>query len=205
MRILPAGEATSIAAAETALISGELIAIPTDTVYGLAALASNREACERLYTIKDRSLDTPTAIVFSRHTDLRIALPLMSSRAKAACDTLLPGPFTLIVVNGDELCPWLCGTRPEAIGVRIPEGALDLPPVAATSANEHGQPEVARLDLLTDSIADHVSIGLHSHELPAGGASTVIDLTAWEGGGEPVVLRDPGNHAESSLAVLAGL
>lgn len=202
MRILAAGDPGVLDLAADALAAGELVAVPTDTVYGLAALAASREGCERLYSAKGRTASQPTAVLFVSVDRVLAIMPALSERARAACRELLPGPFTLVVHNGDGLCPWVCGDRPDAIGIRVPAGALELPPIAATSANEPGHPEVSRLDLLPDAIAERVSIGLHAGELPTGAASTVLDLTAWELGGDIVVLRDPAQRAEGAVAAL---
>jgi L-threonylcarbamoyladenylate synthase len=188
-----------------ALERGELVVIPTDTVYGLAALAASEEACFRLYDAKQRSSTQPIAVVCSSLDDLAALLPTMSERAGAACEVLLPGPYTLIVRNPMHAVPWLCGVTPDSIGVRVPENAVPLPPVAATSANLPGEPEITRVAELPDEIAEQIACGIDRGELPPGNASTVIDLTGWEWGADPTVLRDPAGRAEDALRALRDL
>lgn len=188
-----------------ALKRGELVVIPTDTVYGIAALADSEEACGKLFDAKGRSSTQPMAVLFATLNDLIAVLPTMSERSGAACEVLLPGPFTLIVRNPMHVFPWLCGVTPDSIGVRVPENALALPPLAATSANLPGEPEIQRVAELPPVIADQIACGIDRGELASGDASTVIDLTAWEWGGEPRVIRDPSDRATDALRALASL
>lgn len=192
-----------------ALEHGELVVVPTDTVYGIAALATSREACGRLYLAKGRDPGQPTAVVFPDLDLLIDTIPDLSLRARIACEMLLPGPYTLVVGNPTGVLPWLCGATPGAIGVRVPAGALDLPPLAATSANLPGEPEIEVVAALPAAIAAQVACAIDAGPLPEGGASTVLDLTAWEAADAPPdpalvrVLRDPAGRSPAALDLLA--
>lgn len=166
-----------------ALRRGEPVVLPTDTVYGLCCDASTREPTERLYSLKRRDLSQPSALLAATVDDLLAAVPELD-RAQ-----ILTGPYTVVLRNPARRFPWICGTTPEKIGVRVP----DLPPAAAevvralgvvvaTSANLHGAIEAVSLaDLAPELRAlQHIDVG----PLP-GTPSTVIDFT----GPEPVVLR----------------
>ncbi len=110
---------------------------------------------------------------------------------------VLSGPFTVVMPNPKRRLPWLTGSRPDTIGVRVPDlagaaaevlGRVGV--VAATSANLHGGPDPRRLDDVPAEILAGVSAVLDGGELP-GTASTVIDVT----GAEPVVvLREGAVH-----------
>ena len=169
--------------AVAALKRGEPVVLPTDTVYGLCCAADTRGPTERLYALKGRDLAQPSALLAASVDDLLAAVPELER------GQILAGPYTLVLRNPARRFPWICGTTPEAIGVRVP----DLPPAAAevvralgvvvaTSANLHGKPDPRRVDDLAVELRALAVVD--SGELP-GTPSTVIDFT----GDEPRVLR----------------
>jgi L-threonylcarbamoyladenylate synthase len=166
-----------------ALRRGEPVVLPTDTVYGLCCEAMQRESTERLYALKGRDLTQPSALLAATVDDALAAVPELD-RAQ-----LRTGPFTLILPNPERRFPWICGTTPEKLGVRVP----DLPPTAAavvhelgvvvaTSANLHGAGDPVSLADLAPELRALPSIDVGP--LP-GTPSTVVDLT----GDEPLILR----------------
>lgn len=184
-----------------AVEGGEVVIVPTDTVYGLAA-APREEAVRALYHLKGRTGAQPTALVAASLDDLRARLPELSDRDAAVAGALLPGPFTLVLANPARRLPWLAGARPETIGVRIPALAgparelLDrVGALAATSANLPGGPDPRRLADVPPGLRDGAAAALDGGELP-GTPSTVLDCT----GPEPVVLREGAVAAAEALA-----
>jgi L-threonylcarbamoyladenylate synthase len=187
------------------LREGGLALLPTDTVYGIAAAAGDREACLRLYALKQRPASQPTAVMLgSVDALLTAALPELGDRVAALCRRLLPGPLTLIVPNPGERFGHLCGDHRDRIGVRVP----DLEPAVAeladavgglliTSANLRGGPDPARLDQVPAALRDRASFVVDGGALP-GRASAVIDVT----GDRPRVLRD-GPGLDAALAAIA--
>jgi L-threonylcarbamoyladenylate synthase len=172
-----------------AIREGLPIILPTDTVYGLACSPHDPEAVARMYALKGRDASKPTALVAGDLDALQAALPELDRRS---VEPYLPGPYTLVVPNPSRRFPWLTGSTPEAIGVRVP----DLPPpaadvlaqvgvVCATSANAAGGPDPRRVDDVPAEIRAACGAFVDAGELP-GVASTVIDLT----GPEPSVLRE---------------
>ena len=184
-----------------ALEAGELVVIPTDTVYGLACLPDSETAVRALSALKRRPREQPIALVGASVEALRKLVPELSER------TVLPGPFTVVVPNPERCLPWLTGSRPDTIGVRVPDvaGAASellgcVGVVAATSANLHGGRDPRRLDDVPAEILAGASAVLDGGELP-GTASTVIDLT----GPEPVVLREGAVPADEALRRMSGV
>ena len=119
---------------------------PTDTVYGLAS-TPDREAVARLYELKGRSLDQPTALLAASTDQLVECIPELGDYRRVL-DALLPGPYTLVLPNPARRYPWLAGARPDALGVRVPRltpnavAVLDaVGCIAATSANDPGGPD----------------------------------------------------------------
>jgi L-threonylcarbamoyladenylate synthase len=188
-----------------ALESGSLGLLPTDTVYGLVCVASNRSAALQLYRLKGRAEAQPTAVI-AVTTDLLLeTIPGLGGFAAEAVRALLPGPFTLIVPDREQRFGWLSGGRPGTIGVRVPEldgiaaGIVaEVGMVAATSANLPGDPDPLRLDDVPAEIRRGVAFAVDGGELP-GIPSTVIDLT----GEAPAVLRVGAGDPDVALARLA--
>jgi L-threonylcarbamoyladenylate synthase len=195
----------SVAAAVEALRRGDVVVIPTDTVYGLAASPLTPEPVERLYALKRREDRQPTALVAATLDALLALVPELGER-EGIVRALLPGPYTLVLPNPAARFPWLAGSRPDTIGVRVPgvEGvAAELltaaGAVAATSANLPGQPDPRRLSDVPAELLDGAAAVVDGGDLP-GIASTVLDLT----GAEPRVLREGAVPAAEALGRARG-
>lgn len=208
----PAADSRELGFVCGAIERGELVLVPTDTVYGIAAKATDEDAVRRLYAAKGRDATQPTAALFASVHALRDAFGDggLSPRASWAAMALLPGPWTLVVSNPSGLWPWLTGDQAGApIGIRVPAGARALPPIAATSANLTGDATITRVRDLPPALATQLACAIDVGELGSNGsagtvvASTVLDLTAWEVGGDVVVLRDDAGRAGVALAALA--
>jgi L-threonylcarbamoyladenylate synthase len=139
--------------AVAALRAGQVVLLPTDTVYGLAVDACREAPARRLYRLKNRPEGMPIALLAADLDAILDAVPEARGRCAVAARALLPGPYTLVLPNPARRFGWLCGATPEAIGIRVP----DLPQeaqavverlgfVAATSANLHGAADPARVD-----------------------------------------------------------
>jgi L-threonylcarbamoyladenylate synthase len=187
--------------AVAALRAEQPVVLPFDTVYGLAAEPYREEATRRLYELKGRPAEQPSALVAFDFDYLLECVPELRGRAAALARQLLPGPLTLILPNQARRYPWITGTNPDTIGVRVPE--LDGPgrevlervgAVVATSANRPGKPDPRRLDEVPQAIRDGAGAAIDGGELP-GTPSTVVDLTS----SEPRVLREGAVTAEDVL------
>jgi L-threonylcarbamoyladenylate synthase len=191
--------------AVAALRAGKPVVMPFDTVYGLAAEPSREESARRLYRLKGREENQPTALVAATLDHLLERLPELRGRTASLVERLLPGPLTLVVPNPARRIPWITGSNPEAIGIRVPDlkgpGAEVLSHVGvviATSANAPGEQDPRRLDEVPAPIREGAGAVLDGGELP-GTPSTVIDLTR----SEPRVLREGALAADEALARLA--
>jgi L-threonylcarbamoyladenylate synthase len=179
--------------------------MPFDTVYGLAAEPSREEPARRLYRLKGREEQQPTALVAASLDHLVERIPELCGRTAWVVQRVLPGPLTLLVPNPLRRFPWITGTNPEAIGIRVPDlegpGAevlADVGVVIATSANAPGERDPRRVDDVPARIRDGAGAVVDGGELP-GTPSTVIDLTT----AEPRVLREGALAADEALARLA--
>ncbi len=183
---------SSVEEAVAAIRAGELIVIPTDTVYGLACTPYHENPVRVLSVLKGRAPDQPVALVAASVDWLLECVPELRGRAGALARALLPGAYTLVLANPARRYPWLTGDRPDTIGVRVPElegharEILDgVGALAATSANRHGDADPRRLQDVPQELLNGVAAAVDGGEL-SGTPSTVLDLT----GAEPRVLRE---------------
>jgi L-threonylcarbamoyladenylate synthase len=193
--------------AVAALRAGQPAILPTDTVYGLCATPYREEPVRRAYMLKGRDDEQPSALIASDVDMLFECVPELRGRVGALLRELLPGPLTLVVPNPARRYRWLTGSRPDAIGVRVPvlpdpaaAVVSRLGAVMATSANESGGPDPARLEDVPEQIRAACPVAIDAGPLP-GVPSTVLDLT----GDVPEVIREGAVPAEEALARVAGL
>jgi tRNA threonylcarbamoyl adenosine modification protein (Sua5/YciO/YrdC/YwlC family) len=193
------------AAFERCLAEGGVAVFPSDTVYGLACDPLNRAAVERLYGLKGRPLEKPSAVMFF-DLDLALAeLPELPPRTRAAMERLLPGGVTLLVPNPMHRFPLACGEDPASLGVRAPVVPLLVGvgrPVLQSSANVAGGSDPRGLGDVPESIRGRVDLVVDGGELP-GTASTVVDLRRYERDGSWRMARG-GAVAEEELSAALG-
>lgn len=188
--------------------AGGVALFPSDTVYGLAADPESEAGVGRLYALKGRPPERPSALMFF---DLELALATLGElgvRTRGALGRLLPGPFTLVLPNPARRYPLACGPVPDRLGVRVPALNGELEPLGAvphpilqSSANRSGEPDARRLADVDPLIRDGVDLALDGGELP-GTPSTVVDLAAYEDGGGFQVVREGAVSAAQVAALL---
>jgi L-threonylcarbamoyladenylate synthase len=188
-----------------AIRAGLPVILPTDTVYGLVCAAGSAEPVERLYALKGRSPEQPSALLAPDVVTLLRSVPELGERETAVVRALLPGPYTLVVPNPARRFPWITGTSVETIGVRVPQlPALaarvlgEVGCVVATSANLPGGPDPARVEDVPSAFREQAGAVVDAGELP-GTPSTVVDLTD----AEPRILREGAVSAAAALALIA--
>ncbi len=186
-----------------ALRAGDLVVLPTDTVYGLCAPARNAVAVARINELKRRPSQS-IAIVAASTEALIECVPELRFGWQTLLEEVLPGPYTLVLPNPKRRLRTLSPGREETIGVRVPE----LPEssrrvleqfgvVAASSANHHGEPDPTTVEQVPEEIRAAVGAVLDAGELP-GTPSTVIDLS----GQKPYVVRVGAGDPAPVLAAL---
>jgi L-threonylcarbamoyladenylate synthase len=186
---------------ERCLAVGGLAVFPADTVYGLACDPGNRFAVQRLYVLKRRLLDKPSAVMFF---DLELALsslPELGARTRAAVGRLLPGGVTLLLPNPAERFPLACGANATTLGLRVPvvPALAEVRwPALQSSANRAGGPDPRRLQDVPTLLRVACDLLIDGGELP-GTPSTVVDLRAYEQTGTWAVVRQ-GAVGEPELA-----
>jgi L-threonylcarbamoyladenylate synthase len=190
-----------IAEAIAAIRNGEVVVLPTDTVYGLAATADHASACAALYELKGRPAGQATALVAASVDVLLERVPELRGRAGQMVSAILPGPYTLVLANPARRYPWLAGAVTDTIGVRVPGLADEARHVldavgclAATSANDPGGADPRTLADVPARLRDACA-ALDAGPLP-GTPSTVIDFS----GAEPRVLREGAAPSAEAIA-----
>jgi tRNA threonylcarbamoyl adenosine modification protein (Sua5/YciO/YrdC/YwlC family) len=181
--VLDASDPGTVDLVVGALVDGGLVVLPTDTVYGLVALPQDAAAMARLFDAKGRRADTPIAVLCS---DARqaggLVDPLCEPGLRDVGERWWPGPLTLVFPRRPGIDLHL-GEPEGTVGVRVPDHPLvrsvaeRLGPIAATSANHHGEPPVASAEEALAVFAGAVSLIVDDGPIE-GRASTVVDATA---------------------------
>jgi L-threonylcarbamoyladenylate synthase len=200
--ILSAQDPLALPRALEILRGGGLVAFPTDTVYGVGALAFNAAAVNSIYSAKGRSTEKAIPILIGDPDDLaRVTLEVPEIAAKlAAC--FWPGPLTLVVPKHPDL-PESVSSTP-TVGVRVPDhpvarALLRLAgPMAVTSANLSGQASPCTADEVLAQLGGRISLILDGGKTPGGVPSTVVNCI----GAEPVVLRAGPISREEIMTIL---
>jgi L-threonylcarbamoyladenylate synthase len=185
-----------IADAVAAVRGGQLIVFPTDTVYGIGAVAHDPAATARLFDAKRRPRDL-TLPVLTPTLEVATTLARFDDRAERLALALWPGPLTLVLRRSPVSAIWDLGGETETIGLRVPSHPLALAilsasgPVATSSANRSGEPPANTCEELHAVFGDLVAVYLCQDEPLAGAASTIVDLAH----GDARILRDGGRDA----------
>jgi L-threonylcarbamoyladenylate synthase len=168
-----------------------LVAFPTDTVYGVGAIAWNREAVGKLYIAKLRSLDKAIPILLADPADLDEVARDVSPAVRRLAERFWPGPLTIVVPRSAQV-PDEVTSGGDSVAVRVPDHPLARAlireagaPLATTSANLSGGPSPVTAHEVSAQLAGRVALILDGGRCPGGVASTVVDLT----GSSPVILR----------------
>ena len=176
----------SIDEAVAALEAGGVVAVPTDTVYGVAALLHDREAVEKLFALKRRPDSTPLPVlVASFHQIFHLGV-MWPEPAKRLAEAFWPGPLTIVVHVPDVLAQRV-GSAVATVGFRIPDdellrGLLErCGPLCVSSANEHGQPPCTNAADVVLTLGDRVELsGVIDDGERSGDISTVVDVSTGE-------------------------
>jgi L-threonylcarbamoyladenylate synthase len=186
-QILPASE---LQAALKILQAGGLVAFPTDTVYGVGALAFDNAAIESIYTAKGRPIEKAIPVLIGDIKDLDKVAVDIPPMALIFARRFWPGPLTCVVPKRDILPPAISATL--TVAVRIPDHAeacalLNVAgPMAVTSANISGQPSPSTAQEVYEQLNGRIPLILDGGRTPGGLPSTLVDCT----GNTPTILRE---------------
>lgn len=183
-----AGRAEAIAVLE----AGGVVALPTDTVYGIAVKVSTPGGIERLFRVKDRPPEKGIALLLG-DADQADAVGMPNSTSRRLADAFWPGPLTLVLPRrpGSNL-PDVLTDGVRTIGVRVPDHptpralAAAVGPLPTTSANLSGAENSVDANMVIAQLGNRIDLVLNGGRTMGAVASTVVDCT----GTEPVVLRE---------------
>jgi tRNA threonylcarbamoyl adenosine modification protein (Sua5/YciO/YrdC/YwlC family) len=186
----PADRRAGLAAATAAASAGNLVVMPTDTVYGIGADAFDSAAVRALLAAKGRGPDMPVPVLVGSWKTIEGLVMAVPPVATKLVEAFWPGGLSLVVEHAPSLT-WDLGDAKGTVMLRMPlhPVALDLlrsvGPMAVSSANRSGHPPAVTAAQAEEQLGDLVSVYLDGGTAPLGVASTVVDVT----GPVPVLLR----------------
>jgi L-threonylcarbamoyladenylate synthase len=182
--------ADAIKTAANSVSNGELVVLPTDTVYGLGADAFAPAAVTQLLATKGRGRDMPVPVLVGSWSTIDGLVSTVDPRTRDLVQAFWPGGLTLVVRHAPSLT-WDLGDSDDSVAVRMPlhPVAIELleitGPMAVSSANRHGEPAAQTAAEARVQLGDDVAVYLEDGQVPGGVASTIVDLTK----GAPRILR----------------
>ena len=175
--------ADALTRAVEALRRGEVIAFPTDTVYGVGAHAFLPDAVARLYAVKERPAHLPIPLLLPEAAAMERVCAAIPPLAWRLAERFWPGGLSLVLPRA-PIVPDVVTAGGETVAVRVPDHALVRAlcrrlgaPLAATSANRHGQPAPVTAEETAAQLGGRIPLLLDGGPCPGGTASTVLDLT----------------------------
>ncbi|WP_030545793.1 L-threonylcarbamoyladenylate synthase [Streptomyces albus] len=197
---------TGLREAASAVRRGELVVLPTDTVYGIGADAFGPEAVGDLLEAKGRGRNMPSPVLVGSPNTLHGLVTDFSELAWELVDAFWPGALTLVARHQPSL-QWNLGDTRGTVAIRMPlhpvaiELLTEVGPMAVSSANLTGHPSPQTCDAAEEMLGDSVSVYLDGGPTPAAVASSIVDVT----GKVPVLLREGALSAEQLREVVPDL
>lgn len=180
--LVSALEPSSIETTLKVLRKGEIVAFPTDTVYGLAADAFNQDAILKLFEAKGREYNKAIAILVGNYKQIKLLTDTINHETEILITRFWPGGLTVIVKKKDGLPPSLSQTN--TIGIRMPDHPVALKlleafgPLATTSANLSGGKNPQNAADVLEQLNGRIPLVLDGGPCPGGIPSTIVDCTA---------------------------
>lgn len=173
------------------ILAGRVVAVPTDTLYGLAVDPFNAAAVDALFAAKDRPAERAVPLIACDRAQVETAIGALSPVAARLADRAWPGPLTLVVPAPRALAAGITGgTR--TVGVRVPNQDVARAiartagrPITATSANVSGEPATDDPDRVERTLGDRIEMLIDVGRTAGGPPSTIVDVT----GGAPRLVR----------------
>ena len=198
-------EAGPIRIAAEYIRRGEIVAFPTETVYGLGADATNGEAVRRIFEAKGRPMDNPVIVHIATMEQLGTVASVVDRRALTLADVYWPGPLTVIFPKSEYVAAEATAYL-DTVAVRMPAHPVALSlimtsrrPIAAPSANLSGRPSPTTAEHVIEDLGDRVPLVLDGGPTAFGVESTVVNLAT----DPPTILR-PGPITVDELAGVLG-
>ncbi|MFF1559643.1 L-threonylcarbamoyladenylate synthase [Streptomyces sp. NPDC058279] len=197
---------TGLREAASAVRRGELVVLPTDTLYGIGADAFSAEAVGDLLAAKGRGRDMPTPVLIGSPNTLHGLVTDFSEQAWELVDAFWPGALTIVAKHQPSLA-WDLGETRGTVAVRMPlhpvaiELLTEVGPMAVSSANLTGHPAPEDCDAARAMLGDAVSVYLDGGPTPGIQPSSIVDVT----GKVPVLLRAGALTAEQLREVVPDL
>lgn len=169
------------AAAAAALLEGELVALPTDTVYGVGASIANSDSVRALFALKGRPVGVPLPVVAATTREAEALTSAWPDEAARLAAAFWPGALTLAVPGAGELAA-LVGSETGRVGLRVPDhdvlrAVLELAgPIALTSANRHREPPCATAEEVDAAFAGGALGGVVDGGRCDGAVSSVVEV-----------------------------
>ena len=194
MHDLPLDDAmhVQIRTAVEVLANGGVVAIPTDTLYGLAVCAFDESAVLKVYELKGRPDGMALPLLLADAEDARRCAEEVSQAAWALAERFWPGALTLVVRKSAEV-PYGVTAGMDTVALRVPDHPIPRTiakslgaPITGTSANLSGRPGLTSAAAVRREFGDSIDFVLDGGDAPGGVASTILDLS----GGEMRVLRE---------------
>jgi L-threonylcarbamoyladenylate synthase len=183
-RVALADEPETIRRARRLLRSGEVVAFPTDTVYGVGAHAFQPEAVAALYGVKNRPTSKAIPILVAQIEDMTRVARQVPAVAWELAERFWPGGLTLVLPRAEKVSP-IVTAGGDTVAIRCPDHPIPLAlmnsvgaPLAATSANLSGQPSPTTARQVVEQLAGRVPLIIDGGECPGGVPSAVVDLSA---------------------------
>lgn len=191
--------------AATLIRAGELVAFPTETVYGLGADALRPEASAKIYEAKGRPSDNPLIVHICRFEELERIAKEVPEQARKLADAFWPGPLTMVVWKNEQV-PYTTTGGMDTVAVRMPNHPVALSLIAesgcliaAPSANTSGKPSPTEATHVADDMSGRIPMILDGGAVGIGIESTIVDLTEEI----PMILR-PGYITKQMLEDVLG-
>ncbi len=186
------------------IAAGELVAFPTETVYGLGGNALDSGASERIYAAKGRPSDNPLIVHIAQPAQLQEAARSVPEQAKRLADAFWPGPLTMVLYRNEQV-PLTTTGGLDTVAVRMPSHPVALElirrsgcMIAAPSANTSGRPSPTKALHVAEDLSGRIPMILDGGTVGIGIESTIVDLTEQT----PMILRPGYITAEEIAEVL---
>lgn len=188
------------------LNNGEIVAFPTETVYGLGAVATNEQAVKKIFAAKGRPSDNPLIVHIGTVEEVSLYTTNISEVAQKCMNAFWPGPLTLVMLAKRNVLAPSVTAGLDSVGIRMPDHpvALELlqtlkKPLAAPSANRSGKPSPTKAEHVFEDLQNIIPCILDGGMTGIGLESTVLDVTL----DTPVILR-PGGVTKEMLEAVIG-